>query len=135
MFDDAVFDLIETIVIFIENFLRFCEVALNTLCFAPRHGEHPINIVAAHIRFGAHRRHFLETRHFFVDLLPGFFRKLGLFDLFAHFSHLVRAVTAELCLNSLHLLIEIIFALGLLHLALHTPADFLLDLQHRGFAV
>ena len=41
---------------------------------------------------------------------------------------------AQLALDRLHLLVQIIFALGLLHLALHARADLLLDLQDADLA-
>ncbi len=44
-------------------------------------------------------------------------------------------VVAEFLLDRLHLLVEIILALGLLHLALDARADALLDLQHRDLAL
>ena len=42
---------------------------------------------------------------------------------------------AELALDRLQLLVEIIFALGLLHLPLHAAADLLLDLEHAELAL
>ena len=42
---------------------------------------------------------------------------------------------AELALDRLQLLVEIIFALGLLHLALDAAADLLLDLHHAELAL
>ena len=44
-------------------------------------------------------------------------------------------VVAEFLLDRLHLLVEVILALGLLHLALDARADALLDLQHRDLAL
>ena len=43
-------------------------------------------------------------------------------------------VIAQLALDGLHLFIQIIFALGLFHLALHAATDFLFDLQYAQFA-
>ena len=42
---------------------------------------------------------------------------------------------AQLLLNGLHLLVQVIFALGLLHLALDSAADAFLDLHHADFAL
>ena len=47
----------------------------------------------------------------------------------------VLALIAELALDRLQLLVQIIFALGLLHLALDPAADFLLDLEHAKLAL
>ena len=119
----------------VENFLRLGKVALNAFLFAPRHREHPINVIARDIGLGAHWRHFLQARNFFIDFFARLFRQLRLFDLLADFVHFVRAVIAQLGLDRLHLFIKVIFALRLFHLALHAAADFLLDLEDRGFPV
>ena len=44
-------------------------------------------------------------------------------------------LVADLFLDRLHLLVEKILALGLLHLPLDAAADALLDLQHRNLAL
>ena len=63
-------------------------------------------------------------------------RELGLLDLVFDLGELVLAfLVAELLLDRLHLLVEVILALGLLHLALDARADALLDLQHGDFAL
>src|SRR4029450_2548964 len=67
----------------------------------------------------------------------GFLRKAGLADLLGELVELVAALlalVAELALDRLQLLVEIIFALGLLHLALDPTADLLLDLEHAELA-
>ena len=69
-------------------------------------------------------------------LLAGFLRELGLLDLVFELGELVAAfLVAELLLDRLHLLVEIVLALRLLHLALDARADALLDLQHGDFAL
>ncbi len=68
-------------------------------------------------------------------LVARFLGELGALDLVFEFLKFVLAVlVAEFFLDRLHLLVEIIFALGLLHLALDARADALLDLQDRDFA-
>jgi hypothetical protein len=63
----------------------------------------------------------------------GFLGELGLGDALFQFGHLVAAflAVAELLLDRLHLFIQVVFALGLLHLALDARADALLDLKDR----
>ena len=64
-------------------------------------------------------------------------RQLGLGDLrfqLGHFAFAVLAV-AQLLLNGLHLLIQIIFALGALHLGFDAGLDLFLDLQDAHFAL
>jgi hypothetical protein len=71
-----------------------------------------------------------------LRLLPRFLGKLGLGNLLFQIGELVAAfVVAKLLLDRLHLLVQVILALGLLHLALDARADALLDLQHRDFAL
>jgi len=69
--------------------------------------------------------------------LAGFLGQLGLLDLFLKFRDLVAAVlaVAELLLNGLHLLIQIVLALGLLHLPLHAGPDAFFHLQNGDFAL
>jgi hypothetical protein len=70
-----------------------------------------------------------------LRLLAGFLGELGLLDAGFDLRRLVAAVLAlaELLLDRLHLLVQVVLALGLLHLALDARADALLDLQHRDF--
>jgi hypothetical protein len=61
--------------------------------------------------------------------------KLGLLDFLFEFGHLVAAVAvAEFLLDRLHLLVEIVLALGLLHLPLHAAADALFHLEDGDLA-
>ena len=97
--------------------------------------EDPVEIVAHHRRFCAHRAHaaqLLQLRH---RLFAGFLAQLGRLDLGFELGGLVLAVLAfaELLLDRLQLLVQIILALRLLHLPLHAVADLLLDLQHADF--
>src|SRR3546814_16871366 len=74
----------------------------------------------------------------FLQLLgrlgPRFLGKLGLGDLAGQLGELVAlaflALGAQLTLDSFQLLVQIIFALRLLHLALDAAPDLLLDRQH-----
>ena len=68
-----------------------------------------------------------------LRLLAGLLGELGLLDALLDLGGLVAAVLAfaELLLDRLHLLVEVVLALGLLHLALDARADALLDLQDR----
>ena len=71
-----------------------------------------------------------------VGLVARLLGQLGLLDALLELGEIVLAVlVAELLLDRLHLLVEIIFALRLLHLPLDARADALLDLQHRDFAL
>src|SRR5215470_5482766 len=72
--------------------------------------------------------------------MPGLFacllRQLGLFDLILDLGELAAAfLVAELLLDGLHLLVEIILALPLLHLPLDARADAFFDLEHGDLAL
>ena len=70
-----------------------------------------------------------------LRLFAGFLRELGLLDLLFELGDLVLAVlVAKLLLDRLHLLVEVVLALRLLHLALDARADALFDLQDGDFA-
>ena len=71
-----------------------------------------------------------------VGLLARLLRHAGLGDLLLELGDLVAALVhlAELFLNGLHLLIQVVLALALLHLRLDAAADALLDLQHVHLA-
>ncbi len=120
----------------IEHFLRLADVLLDLALLAPWQAEQHVEIVADDGRLGAHRLHAPELLELGLGLLARFLRQLGLADLLGQLGNLVAAilVAAELVLDRLQLLVEVIFALGLLHLPLHAAADPTLDLQHRQFA-
>ena len=82
---------------------------------------------------GAHLAQLLQLG---LRLLAGLLGELGLLDALLELGSLVAAVlaVAELLLDRLHLLVEIVLALRLLHLALDARADALLDLQDGDLA-
>ena len=121
--------------ILIEDGLRFVDVLLDLALDAPRDGEQPIEIIANDRRFGRHRRHLLELLQLGEGLVLRLFRQLRVLDLILELGDIVALIgVAEFLLNGLHLLIQIVLALRLLHLALDAPADLALDLKDRDFA-
>ena len=83
-----------------------------------------------------HRRHLAELLHLRFGLGLGFLRQLGVLDAVFEFGDVFAAfvAVAQLALDRLHLLVQIILALRLLHLTLHAIADLPLDLQHADLA-
>ena len=61
----------------------------------------------------------------------------GLLDLLLELDQFVAVIVlfAQLALDRLHLLVQVVFALGLLHLPLHAVTDFLLGLHDRDLAL
>ena len=135
--DDPFLDLLQTEVILFQNLLRLDQVDRLLLGLAPRHGQQPVEVVADHGRFRRHRAHVAQLLDLGLGLGARFLGQARLTDALLQVHDLVARVVglAQLALDRLHLLVQIVFALGLLHLALHARADLLLDLQDRDFAL
>ena len=135
IFDDPLLDLFQAIVIGVEDLLGQLEIFLDLALFAPRDREQPVEIVAHDRRFRRHRRHLAELLEFVRRFLAGLFRELGLLDLVFQLLQLVATFfVAELLLDRLHLFVEVVLALGLLHLPLDAGPDALFDLKNGNLA-
>ena len=123
--------------IVIEDLLSTAKVLFDPRFCAPRNGQHPIQIVAHNGRFCRHRAHVLELFDLGFGLFFGLFGQIGLRDALFKLGHFVLAVftVAEFLLNGLHLLIQVVLALGALHLAFDACLDLFLDLQNAHFAL
>ena len=134
--DDALLDLLQAEVIVVEDLLGELEVLLDLALLVPRDREQPVEIVAHDRGLRRHRRHLPELLELVRGLLARLLRELGALDLVLDLRELVLAfLVAELLLDRLHLLVEIVLALRLLHLPLDARADALLDLQDRDLAL
>ena len=136
VFDDALFDLLQTEMIGLEYFLGRADVEMHLAALLPRRLHQPIDVVAHHGGFRRHRRHELELGEFGVRFLARFLRHARRFDAFFEFADFVRRIieVAEFLLNGLHLFIQVVLALALLHLLLDASANPLFDLQHVHLA-
>ena len=133
--DDAFLDLLQAIVIGVENLLGQIQILFDLALLVPRNRNQPVEIVAHDCCFGRHRRHLTQLLEFVRGLLPSFLRELGLLDLvFQLLEFVATFFVAELLLDRLHLFVEVVLALGLLHLPLHAGADALFHLQDGNFA-
>ena len=105
------------------------EVVLGVL--VPGQRDDPVDVVADDRGLGAHRRHHLEL----LELLESSLARLGGhrlgLDLVLELVELVLefVAVAELLLNGLHLLIQVVLLLRLLHLLLDAGPDLLLHLE------
>ena len=128
--------LLQAVVVGVEHFLRGLEVLAHLGLLLPRHAEQPVEVVAHDRGFGRHRRHLLELVEFGARL--GFDRlgHAGFGDLAREFVQVVRRFVdlAQFLLDRLHLLVEVVLALALLHLRLHAAADALFHLLHVDLA-
>jgi hypothetical protein len=134
---DPLLDLLQAVVVLVQDALGLLEVDRLGLGLAPRDGQQPVEVVPHDRGLGRHRAHVLELLQLALGLGPRLLRQLGLTDALLEFDDLVAGVVglAELALDRLHLLVQIVLALSLLHLALDARADLLLDLQHRDLAL
>src|SRR5215475_7536174 len=136
IFDNPLLDLLQAEVIVVEDLLGKLEVLLDLGLLVPRDREQPVEVVAHDGRLRRHGRHLAQLLELVGGLLARLLRELGLLDLVLDLGELVFALfVAELLLNRLHLLVEVILALSLLHLALDARADALLHLQDRDLAL
>ena len=119
----------------VEHLHRVREVLVDLALLLPRQADERVDVVAHDRRLGRHRRHhaeLLELRH---RLALGFLRHASGLDLLVHLVEVgVLVALAELLLDRLDLLVQVVLALALLHLALHAAADALLDLQDVDLA-
>ena len=112
------------------------DVVVHLGLLLPRALHQPVDVVAHDRRFGRHRRHQLQLVQLGHRLVARFLRHAGLLDALLELRELVRRVLdlAQFLLDRLHLLVEVVLALALLHLLLDAAADALLDLQHVHLA-
>ena len=137
VFKNALFDFFQTIMVFVQYLGSMRQVMLHPSPLFPRHGQHPIQIGTDDGGFGRGGRHHLELAELLGGLVDGLLRHPGFLDALLVLFRLVGYVLelAHLFLDGLHLLIEIVLALGLLHLILDPRADALLDLQQIDFGL
>src|SRR3546814_16143913 len=104
----------------VERLLGVANVAPNLRAFVPRYREHPIEVVADDRRLGRHRTHRAELLQLGQGLVPRFLREARRVDAPLQFRSIVAAVLAlaQLLLYRLHLPVEVVLALRLLHLPL-----------------
>src|SRR5262249_13033575 len=102
----------------------------------PRDRKEPVEVIAHHSGFRRHRGHLAELLELVRGLLACLLREPGLLNLGLDLGELVAVIlVAELFLDRLHLLVEIIFTLRLIHLPLDAAPDALLDLEHGYFTL
>jgi hypothetical protein len=103
----------------------------------PGDGNQPVEIVPRDRRLGRHRGHALETFQLLASLLLGLLRHPRLLDLFLQLIELAALVflATQFFLDRLHLFVEVVLLLRLLHLLLDARLDPAVDLQlvHLGF--
>ena len=129
--EDALLDLLQPVVIFVEDRLGVLEVAALLGLLVPRHRDQPIEIVARDGGLGRHRRHRLEPLQLLDGLFLDVLRHPRLLDLLLQLFDLVAllVLAAQFLLDRLHLLVEVVLLLRLLHLLLDARLDAAIDLE------
>src|SRR5262249_45809885 len=136
IFDDALFDLLEPVMVVVEDLLGVDEILIGLRLLIPRDRQQPIEGVAHDGAFRRQRRYQPQLLELLRRLLARLLRELGFLDLVLYLSELVATfLVAQLLLDRLLLLVEKILALGLLHLPLDAGADALLDPQYGDFTL
>ena len=107
----------------------------------PRHGQQPIDVVAADGGLGRHGRHGLELLQLLDGLLEHVLGHARGFDLLAQLVELALFAAAQFLLDGLDLLVEVVLFLRALHLPLDARLDVAvqvelldLDVEHIGDA-
>ena len=128
--EDAVLDLVQPVVVLVEHLLGEGEVVLDLGLLRPRQVDQRVDVVAHDGGLGRHRRHQLQLLEFGVDLLLRLLRHLRGNDLLLELLHVgALFAVAELLLDRLDLLVQVVLALALFHLALDAATNALLDLE------
>src|SRR3990167_5067864 len=137
VFKDALLDLVQTVMVGIENRFGARQIQAHLALGLPRYIDQPIDIGAHHGGFGRHRRHLLELVQLGIGLGVGLGSQPGILDALFQLIEFVMAffAVAELLLNGLHLLIQVVLALAALHLLLDPAADAFFHLQQVDFGI
>ena len=135
IFKDAILHALQAIVIGIEDLLGLTQVFFDLTARIPRHLHHPVDVATHDGRFRRHRRHHLQLLQFRFGFFFRLFRHFRRVDLTLQRFVFVRGVVhlAEFFLNRFHLLVQIVLALGFLHLLFDAVANALLNLQQIDF--
>ena len=120
--------------ILVERFLCQRQILTDTGFLFPGQTDQCVNKISHHSGFRRHRRHELELLELGLGLLEGFLAHAGGFDLLLELFEIspLFALT-QFLLNGFDLLVQVILALRLLHLALDATTDTLLYLQNIDF--
>ena len=131
---NAVFDLLQVVVIGVENFLGLRNVDFAAGSFCPRQHRQPLDVVAGDAVIGRHRRHARKAAQFLQGFFLHFVGHAGV-SIFCRSSSVSRCafiLLTQFLLDGLHLLAQVVLALRLLDAVLHFGLDLvaqLLDFQ------
>ena len=133
--DDALLHLVQPVVVLVQHLLGVLEVQVVLGHLAPREVQHELDIVVLDAVVRGGRVVFLQARHLLVedgpDLLGPF---LGVRAL-AELRKLLALIHAQFLLDGAELVVQVVFALLLVDVALDLLVDLLLDMQELHLRV
>ena len=133
---NALLDLVQPIVILFQHHFCLNKIGADLGLFLPRQIDQHINVVAHHCRLGRHRRHQMQLFQFRFGLGARLFGHVRGLDLFFQLVEVGAFLAlAQFLLDRLDLFVQVILALALFHLAPHTAADALFDLENVDLAL
>ena len=132
IFQNALFHFLKARMVVVEHFFSHIQIAFHFAVFFPRNRRDPVEVVTNHRCFRRHGAHVAQFFQLRFALLTRFFAQLGVFNFIFQLAGFVAAFIqlTQFLLNRFQLLIQVIFALGFFHLALHATADAFLGIQH-----
>ena len=135
--EDALLDLVEAVVVGVEDLPGVLDVEVVLGPLGPGKVGDPVEVGAGHGVLGAGRGDGLEAVELLVGDLLHVGRETGLLEPFAQLVELLLllAQLAQLLLDGLELLAQVVLALGLRHLALHGAVDLVGELEDLPLAV
>jgi hypothetical protein len=134
-FEDALLDLFEAVVVGVENFFGVVDGAGFLGALLPRHGEQPVNVIAADGGLGRHGRHGFKLLELLNSLLEHVLGHAGGFDLLAQLVELAFFAAAQFLLDGLDFFVEVVLFLRALHLALDAGLDVAVEVELFDFDV
>src|SRR5688572_5288236 len=135
IFDDALFDLVEVVVILVQHLAGLDWIDPIFGRRGPRHIEQPVDVGPEHLILRRRRRHALETFDFAKCDGGDRLGQVRVLDALAQLLELVAFAFAQLLLDRLHLLAQVVLTLRVGHLLLRLRFDLAFELEQRDFAL
>ena len=136
VFEDAVLDLLQAVMIFVQDLPGALDVQLILRRDRPGQFRQPLEVGPQRRILGRDGRDAFQALKLALRLHPGQIRQARFIDLLAQVGQVLAlpfAVFAEFPPDGLHLLSEIVLALGLAHLVLDLRLDAAARLRHFDF--
>ena len=133
--DDTVLHLVQAVVVLVQDLLGMLQVQVVLRIFTPRQVQHELDIVVLDAVVRRGRVVFLQTRHLLVEDGPDFLGPFLRVRALAQFREFLALVHAELLLDGPELVVQVVFPLLLVDVALDLLVDLLLDPQELHLGV